>query len=169
MIKLFKNFKNKKGSFLIESIVSVSLVVIGLLGILALVTKSISLNNNVHGRFIAASLAAEGIEVVKNIIDTNIAQGFEWDRGINNGNYSVDYNSAILGEIQPNGCGEYLCFDSNSKVYSHSGGGNPSVFKRSVRVAKNSNEIQVNSIVSWLVKGALSTINVEDRFYNWRQ
>jgi len=179
MVIFFKKIKSKKGSFLIESIVSVSLVVVGLLGIITFVTKSIVLNNAVRERFIAAALAAEGIEIVKNIIDTNNAQRLPWGTNINSGLYELSYdcysltcintgwelqevNEVFLNrEIQP------LKF--NNGVYNYASGLKTN-FKRVIRVEEVSEtEIKVNSYVQWQTRGQKAIIDVEDHFYKWRE
>lgn len=77
---------------LVESIVALSLVVIGLLGIIALISRSVSLNSNVINRFVASALAAEGIEVVKNIIDSNFAtKGANWNNGFSDAFYEISF------------------------------------------------------------------------------
>lgn len=74
----YRDIKKSEGSLLIESMVGISLVIVGLMGIIGLVIRSFQLNDTVVNRFIAANLAGEGIEVVKNIIDTRIAQKIPW-------------------------------------------------------------------------------------------
>jgi len=179
MINFFKKIKNKKGSFLVESIISVSLVVVGLLGIITFVTKSVVLNNSVRERFIAAGLAAEGIEIVKNIIDADSAQKLAWGTNIQNGIYELSYDCKFLNcigsgwqlqevndtffrrEVQP------LKF--NNGVYNYRTG-SETIFKRVVKIEQNSNnEVKVNSYVHWQSRGVKTTINLEDHFYNWRE
>lgn len=178
----------RQGSFLIETIVSLTLVTVGLLGLVALLTRSLVLNDNVKNRFIAATLAAEGIEVIKNIIDSGIAQGRGWGQ-IDNGVYlrvAYDSNSGSIANNRINsfndkpslsegdlnqlfGSVENLRLD-NRGIYNYSGG-ETTIFKRILRVKSdgNNNTMTVNSYVRWSSRGFGQTINVEDRFYNWRQ
>ena len=65
------NLKLTKGYVLVESVVAMTIVVVGLLGIFSLLSQSLSLNRVVGDRYVGTYLAAEGIEVVKNIIDNN--------------------------------------------------------------------------------------------------
>ena len=65
--------KSQKGQILIESVVAMSLIVIGLLGILTLLSNSIAFNRNVANKLTATYLA-EGIEVMKSIADENYTQ-----------------------------------------------------------------------------------------------
>lgn len=172
----------RQGSFLIEAMVGITLVVVGLLGIISLLVRSAGLNQNVYNRFIAANLAAEGIEVVKNVIDINVAQSRPWNDGINDGYYKLSHNCAILNEGSA-GCAGIgglnegfetvmqrppLFLLNNDGLYNYSSGGT-TVFKRLVRVQNvSADEIRVNSFVRWQDRGLTSTINVEDLFFNWR-
>ena len=86
--------RGKEGSLLIESIVSINIALIGLLGVLGLLSSSLSLNRDMGQKIIATYLAAEGIEVVKNLIDLNYVDGnVAWNERINTGSYELSYNS----------------------------------------------------------------------------
>ena len=54
---------------MVEAMVAMSVIVIGLLGVFALSSNSISLNRVAADRYIAVNLANEGIELVKNLIE----------------------------------------------------------------------------------------------------
>ena len=55
----------RDGSLLIEALVGLTLVSVGLLCILILVTQSMKANENVVDRFIGSHLAGEGIEIAE--------------------------------------------------------------------------------------------------------
>ena len=74
------NLKPKRGYMLVELMVSISLLVVGFLGFLGLLSRSLSLNRVVADQFIANYLAMEGIEITKNLIDSNIIQGSPWNQ-----------------------------------------------------------------------------------------
>jgi len=54
--------RRNNGQLIIEMIVAVSLLMIGLLGIFAVLSQSLGLNRVAANQYIAAHLAAEGIE-----------------------------------------------------------------------------------------------------------
>jgi len=169
-------FKSRKGSLLVESIVGISIAVVGLLGILGLLSRSLAINKDIGQKFIATYLAAEGIEVVKSLIDKDYADGNAWNNTVKGGggggvgSYEVSYDSTVLNAVS----GNPLLFDSTNGTYSYAGG-NPTLFTRTVDILEIDNngdggtdEIKVNSIVQWSARGVTQEINLEDHFFDWR-
>lgn len=161
--------RGKEGSLLIESIVSINIALIGLLGVLGLLSSSLTLNRDAGQKIIATYLAAEGIEVVKNMIDLNYVDGtVAWNEGINSGSYEVSYDSNSLGNDLSGNSTIPLKYDSATWLYSY-GDGEPTSFRRTVRIDNSrAEEIIVNSFVEWQSKMGLQTINLEDHFFDWR-
>ncbi len=154
----------KKGQLLIESGVAISILVVGLLGIFGLLSRSLSLNNVVSSQYIASNLAAEGIEVVKNLIDANIIQYKPWNQGFSSGSYEVAFDSLVLASNQ----NRFLLFDSSANTYNYQTG-QATPYKRTIQITNiGSDEIKVNSIVSWQIHGGSYSVNLEDHFFNWR-
>lgn len=140
-------------------------VTVGLLGIFSLLSRSLSLNRVVANRFTAAYLAAEGIEIVKNIIDNNILQGDPWNLGLDDGDYEVDYNDFSLNTKQ----NRFLGFNPNSGLYSYQ---EPQAtnFQRTIQIINSGDgqELTVGSEVQWTTRGGgRFKINLEDHFFNW--
>ena len=158
-----KNHAKTSGQLLIESLIGVSIVVVGLLGIVGLVSRSLSLNRVVSDQFTASYLSLEGVEIARNLLDSNIIKGEAWNQGFaNTGSYEVDYNSPAL-EISRD---RYLNFDANGFLsYSP---GKATSFKRTIVVSGSGDEVIVNSIVKWESRGGEYEINNEHHFYNWR-
>jgi len=154
-----------RGQLLIESMIGISIAVVGLLGILGLVSRSTSLNRVVSEQFIASYLAAEGIEIVKNLIDANIIQHKPWNKGFSNGSFEADYLSLGLTPNQ----NRFLLFDSTNNLYGYQSG-TPTSFTRTINIQLiGSEEIKVNSIVKWKTRGGGQfEVNLEDHFFNWR-
>lgn len=168
IIRIFR-VGSRQGSFLVETMVAISLIIVGLLGIISFLTNSFGFNNEARNRFVGSYLAAEGIEIVKNIIDTNISQGFEWNNGIDDGSYEADYLDSILN---PNN-DDFLIFnEENGYLYEQAG--TSTIFKRPINIqiltgSMNEPIIKVNSVVNWTDRGRDYSVNLEDQFYNWRQ
>jgi len=164
----------EEGQLLVEAMIAISVLIIGVFGIFSLLNQSLGLNTIVTSQYIASNLAMEGVEVIKNLIDNNVLQGKAWNEGLatSGDDYEVEYNtnSAPLTPYS----GKPLKFDSATGLYNYSTG-NDTNFKRKVRLeniqdpsAGEYNEIRVNSIVSWTIKGGSYEINVENHFFNWR-
>ncbi len=92
---------------MIESLVAISITVIGLTGILTLLSRSLAITNDIEKRMVATYLATEGIEVVKNLLDTNMAligkdfedgnpPRFAWSEGILPGKYEVTHKTVAM-------------------------------------------------------------------------
>lgn len=151
------------GQIIIESVVATSVLVVGFLGLFALLARSFYLSRIVQDNYAATYLAAEGIEVVKNIVDHNVVSGLPWNSGFANGDYEVEYGSASLAAS----ANRTLSFDSSANVYRYAGNVRTS-FRRLMRInLASQNELRVNSIVSWNTGLFQSSVNLEDRFFNW--
>lgn len=78
--KLFLKIVNKKGQGILEVVFSISVVTIGLISIVSLVLFNINVQNYNHNILIASNLAREGIEIVRNVRDSNwLDPAKEWD------------------------------------------------------------------------------------------
>lgn len=153
---------------LVEALVALSVLTVGFLGILTLLSRSTALTRVIGDNYTATYLAAEGIEIIKNLVDANIIQGTSWDNGFDKpwGFYEVQYNDQRLHRWQD----RFLNFDPTAHIYGYESGP-PTPFKRRVIVVfRNSdNEMLVASNVFWIGRGGSpSSIFVEDHFYNWR-
>lgn len=153
---------NKKGSILIESVVAINVILVGLLGVFNLLSSSLALNRDVGQKFVATYLAAEGIEVVKNLIDTNYAESRPWNEGLSDGTYSVSYDS------------DSLVFNSEENLRLENGiygyeSGEETLFRRDINIELiSSDEIKVVSVITWQTKKGSRSVDLEDYFFNWR-
>ncbi|MDP3975194.1 MAG: hypothetical protein Q8P88_02845 [Candidatus Jorgensenbacteria bacterium] len=161
----------EKGSSLAEAMVALGLVVTGLLGIVVLYTRSFALNREVVNQTIAAGLAAEGIEVVKNIIDTNVAEGGRWTVG--NNTFEIEHDSAaytplVFGQTKST---RPLRFNESDGTYSYDSVGTLTPFKRTLTATSSGSgdkEYRVNALVEWEESGTTKSLEVEDHFFRWR-
>jgi len=163
-----KSLRNKiKGQSLVEALVAMSVILFGVLGVFTLLTRSLGLNRVVSDRYVATYLASEGVEVIKNIVDSNIIQSRAWNENVTAGAYEVQYDTA--GSNIQTSQDRTLFFDPNTKLFQYNGG-NTTFYKRTVttQTLSGGNELQVNSVVDWNSHGGTYSINIEDHFYNWR-
>jgi len=160
-----------------ETIVSLSIFSIGILGVFNVVGSVISAMNNTSNRLTASYLAQEGMETVRNIRDSNflkinMGEVLNWDEGIDNcfadlgceaeySSYSlVSFNDRFLG-INSDGFFEYgLDPDRNS------------IFKRRIMVSPEIDEElkdfrRVVVTVWWEERGTIYNIEAEENIYNW--
>jgi len=157
--------KNREsGQLLIESMVGIGIAIVGLLGVITLLSKSVGINRVVSQQFSANYLAAEGVEITKSLIDSNVIKHLPWNNGFSTGSYEADYTSSALGVNQD----RFLSVDG-AGFYGYQSGA-PSLFKRTIYIELiGPDQIKVNSIVRWGSRGGSQfEINIEDRFFNWR-
>lgn len=146
---------------------AIGITVVGLIGVFSLLSQTFSLNKMASDQYIATNLAAEGIEVVKNIIDTNVINGDPWNKNLNNGSFEIQYNSTEPIDPPSN---KPLNFNSATGIYSYDSG-YATAFRRMIVIAtlRGGNEIQVNSRVTWKGRNAANfDVDLEDHFFNWR-
>lgn len=161
------------GQILVESIVGISVALMGLLGVLTLLTRSYAYTQSAGQRFVATYLAAEGIEVVRSMVDKNYVDNQPWNRGISpEVPYAVNFDSQNLTPVS--GTADPLLYDPatgiyRSDIYGTSEGATP--FHRIVEISypeENLNEMIVISRVSWTTKGENNEVVLEDHFFDWR-
>ena len=80
----FLNFKKQKknGFSLLEVLVAITVLTVGLVGVVGLINYNISISRTSPEKIIAVNLAQEGIEVVRNIRDSNWLAGNAFDTDI---------------------------------------------------------------------------------------
>jgi len=165
----FLNFKANNGQMMVEMMIAMSILIVGVLGMIELLNQSLRLNKIVTSQYIASNLAMEGIEVVKNLIDHNFIAEQPFNQDLANRDYEVDYNLSLTPYN-----GRFLRFDEATGLYGYSMG-EETLYKRKIVIENIANsadeydQIRVNSIVSWEIRGFNNDINVEDHFFNWRK
>lgn len=171
LITMIKKLKDKKtlnakrltlnakdGQILIEAVVAITLITVGLVAIYTFISRSFSLNRVVADQYIGTYLAAEGIEVAKNLIDAGASPA--------SGDYELNYKSSnfspVTVELSP------LYFKDG--YYSYEAGGQKTRFTRKITIAPGAgaDETKVVSRVDWLSQGGGQfNVVLEDHFYKW--
>ncbi len=156
-------YQGARGSILLESLIAITILTIGMLGIFSMLSRSVSLTRVVANQYIAAHLAAEGIELIKNTIDTNTLAGRPWNAGLASGIYEIAYDTPLEPDDD-----RTLFYDTTTGLYDYASGDEPTEFRRQIELARiGADELQVNSRVSWVSRGSAEfNINLEDHFFN---
>jgi len=161
------NMRRNRGQVLIEVIVALSVVVIAFSGALSLLGTSVGLTRTISNQYIGTYLAAEGIEIVKNMIDENYFKGAAFNANLANDTYHFDWRSTSgsgsAGDI-------FLNYNAGSMKYQYGGGGTPTAFKRDIIIRNSPGSpvsIEVESRVMWTGKGGDFEIVLGDRFTEW--
>ncbi len=164
-----------KGFTLIELMVAVFVIVIGVLGTMSVIQRVLFLSSVSYSRLTAAYLAEEGIEIVRNVRDTNWLEARTaenlWYEGLTAcgvSGFITDYTYASqLDPVFPCYANQYLNIDSNG-FYSYSSGVQTK-FKRRIRVIANFSYDRIVLVdVTWTDKGTNYTFTAEEDLYDWR-
>jgi len=177
-----KIFKIKNGFTLLEVIIAVFIIAVGVAGV-AKIMPSLIVDSSVNqSRLVAAYLAQEGIEIVRNIRDTNWLENqyggspVAWDDGFSpcisaNGGCDIDYYGVAAPPIiHPfSGTGLKLAITPSPAGYNHSFGNDTTKFVRKITIDKNAtNDILTVTVnVSWDDRGKHYDFPVQDKLYKW--
>ncbi|MBI2465871.1 MAG: prepilin-type N-terminal cleavage/methylation domain-containing protein [Candidatus Sungbacteria bacterium] len=167
------------GFTLIEAIVAIGVISVGFVGSLVLLSKSSAQASLLKNRVAVSHLAAEGIEVVRNIRDTNWLKGFDWRTGLaDTASGIVDYDSAAVDASDTSDGRK--CLNWSGSFYKHAVAADSyacnTTFKRHIELAtkletvsgQNVNYLEVKSIVEWREKTRAQTVTVVDHLYDWK-
>jgi len=180
------------GFTLIEVIIAIFLITVGITAVLLLITKTLGAMSLSFSQLKAAYLAQEGIEVVRNIRDTNWIDPAitDWDNFLSKpgcqpvpGNplnpergqcplwYVINYDTTAPTEVAQ-GSNNPLYLDGTD-FYTHTGG-TATPFFRHIEIdyigdaVLDTTLMKVKSIVTWQHKGKDYEISAEEHLYNWR-
>ncbi len=167
----------QKSFTILEVILAIFVLTIAISGAFALISQTLVSASLVQSKLIAAYLGQEGIEIIKNIRDSNwikISQGtpdIVWDKGVSDTlpigglqhfDFIADYNSSFLSPLEDKPLN--LSLDG---FYSYSFGQATS-FKRKISVKKiDENDIEVLVEISWQERGRNHLFQVSDNLTNW--
>ena len=180
---------SRRGQTLVEALMALGILTMGFLGIATLLTKSFQLNRTVTNDTQATYLAAEGIELAKNLIDHDVYAGFATggpgtdDFGAcfpqSGYYYPIDYKTTDCSTLNyaapsapPSPTPLYL--DPNTGFFTkNSSGMEKTDFTRSVEIIDTTNtngtivDVDVRSTVTWASGQMSDVVTLEDHFYNW--
>lgn len=197
--KIFKTIKRKlqlfsredaTGFTLIEVIAAIGIISIGFVGSLVLLSKASSQATAIKDKVVAAHLAAEGVEVIRNLRDSNWLEGVPWLNQIVPANKKqfyavVDYSSQDItvtqNEEDLTGTNEKKqCLNWDGNFYKHAIALDDyactTSFRRLITLAEKEEDIsgqkvfylEIKSIVKWKEKGVDRELKVIDHLYDWK-
>lgn len=161
--------KKSTGFTLIEVIGALFVVSVGIIAIFSLIIQTTSLLDISSDRLIAAYLAQEGLETIRNIRDANILRNDNWDKDISaDTSYKLDYKSQKFPDNCQLATGNYLKYNNTDKTYNCSSG-TASKFKRQIIVSKpNSTTTNIVVKVEWSSKNRNHQITGQENLYDWQ-
>ena len=166
------NNKNRKNGFtMIEIIAALFVVSVGIMGVFSLVSQTISYISIISSRLTAIYLSQEGMEIIRNIRDSNFlkinkGEVVSWDDGLPNDSeyYNFDYRSQIIPDTVNCSGNNYLDIIDND-FYKCSDSGK---FRRKVQITKiGDDEMDILIEVSWQERGRSHQVVVQESLYQW--
>lgn len=155
-----------RGFTLMEVIIAIGVVTTALAVSIALISFSISGIRIGKSKIIAAGLTQEGIEIVRNIRDSNWLSykrsPGNWRDDLGVGDYRVQYDKLTLLSFS----NTPLKIDT-SGVYQYDNGSNTPFYRKITIEHIGNNQIKVLAEITWKEKGRSYSIKAEDRLYNW--
>jgi len=156
LASIWRNNQIRRGFSLIEVLITLLVLTLSITGVVLLMTKNIADVQNSKNQIIAAMLAQEGIELVRNLKDNKTLALADCD----NCRISMDSSTNESTNIKS---------DSNNKLflhdnfYQHGGSGTPTKFYRRVDVKTTekdgTDETIVDVYVTWNNKGFVIELN----------
>lgn len=149
-----------------EVIIAVAIITTALAVLIALVSFSVAGVGPGKSKLIAVNLSQEGIEIIRNIRDSNWLSykrsSGNWRDGLDAGDYRVQYDKLVLLSFSDTP----LKIDS-SGFYQYNNGNNTSFYRKISLGHIGNNQIKVTSEVTWQEKGRAQSVQAEERLYNW--
>jgi len=166
----------KRGFTLVELMIAIVLMTTGIMAIYALIPHGIETSITNTDKYLATQLAREGIEIVRNIRDTNWLEELDsptavWNEGLTScaAGCEVDYITPSIQDpvLSAYGAGRYLKVDGNG-FYNYTAGSDTKFKRRIVitEVAPADRALQVIVTVSWSSEYADSVL--EETLYDWK-
>lgn len=161
--------RKQRGFTLLESMVAIAVFTVGVSTAVFVITQAIGVGSRTRDRIIATHLAAEGIEVVRNIRDRNWLAGRPWADGITDlanacVSWDSDYNTSSGTYTIDTACagGANIAYDG--MYYEHTTA--QSQFSRLITTTLVSPE-QLR-VVSTATCGSNCSISLEEYLYEWK-
>ena len=172
---------NTKGFSLLEVMLALGVITIGLMGVSSLVLQNIQAQDINKNYLIASMLAQEGLELVRNVRDTNFLNYYDWKAG-NSSNtnivrgavidgtpkeYAINYDETIRDVTTGMNDDKTQLYIFNNK-YDHAGvNGILTPYRRLIKVYNRDYYLEVHSNVQWSEHGRIHNYEAVTDLYIW--
>lgn len=186
----FQTTSTVRGFTLIEVMTALTITMLGIIGVYGLINQTLVSAQTSSMKLTAAYLGKEGIEIVKNIRDTNYLKAHYDVMGYSNQNRSWKSGLASRGtpvavdcssSSAAGGCGgDYLTtaldpalaqkrlkFDGNFFNYSSPEENNTPYTRKITVNEQGNNGLEIIVEVGWTERGRIHSLIVQENIYNW--
>jgi prepilin-type N-terminal cleavage/methylation domain-containing protein len=165
--------QKKQGFTLMEVMAVIGVATVGLFGVSSLVVQNIQAQNVNRHYPVAAMLAQEGVELVRNQRDNNWLAGLDWMEKLDDdGSFTIDYRpviDSIPNQISQNGTELKQNADG---FFDYDINGVDTVYKRIVFIDYNplinADFADVTVTVQWNDRGRDYDYVLRHQLYDWR-
>lgn len=170
---------NKKGFTLIEVLTVVFVVGVGMVSALTLIQTSVSSSRFASSQLTATYLTQEGVELVREVRDSNYlkrvdGQNVNWDGNLSEGTYQMDYDD--VNKTNPLGSWTGGELKLSSEGYTH-GSGTSTRYRRKIEILdkEDSNgdgtpdKIEIKVTTFFNFKGEQYKVEARENLYHWWQ
>ena len=178
-----KKSLKQKGFTLIETLVAITVLILGVTGAYVAATQSITNSIYAKEQVIAFYLAQEAVEKIRNTRDTNAISGLNWLHNLaEQGTDPCYFGNSCYGDIfnSPNGqpfnqcSGAGACPDlyqdptTGFYSYNSSAPNIDSGYNREIVLTQiNAHEVEILVTVSWSKGTITRTFRVQENLYQW--
>ena len=164
----------RQGFSLLETIVAIAILVTAVVGPLTLASSGLKASSSAKNNLIAANLAQEAIELIRNIRANNLLQNEDWINGLGNpaaGNICFASAGCRVDAItlQVFSCDSASCLiTSDGGLYTHDTGV-PTFFTRKINLENivSNREIKIKATVAWKERFGDQKVELEEQMFNW--
>ena len=173
----------KKGFTILEVILAITILTLAVGGSFVLVSRAIASVSVAQSKLIASYLAQEGIEIVKNIRDTNwLTPGKDWAEELEEGTYEVNYEDYL--NLRLDTCDPPCDYDNNlsflkinGEFYNYDPDGEDTKFKRRITISNREDldgdeeidRLKVLVEVFWQDRGRIYPPAIAQEYlYDWK-
>lgn len=122
-----KSAASRHGQSIIEAVIAITVLTTGFLGISSLLARSLVLTSTLSSRITANYLAAEGIELAKNLIDHDVYEALSNDPtyfwgacfSYPHNDVEIDYTTTDCNDMAFFSAGDTLFYDPVTNLYSY--------------------------------------------------
>ncbi len=164
--------KTNKAFSILELIIAIFVIAVGLLAVYGVTQKILSETIVSVSRLEATYLAQEGLEIVRNIRDSNVISGNGWNTGFDlcdpAQNYfcEVDYDGPVLISRNNDEDSTYLRFENS--FYNYDSGDNTRFQRKIFIESVEDNKADILIEVIWEEKGEEHNFLLNTSLYDWR-
>jgi prepilin-type N-terminal cleavage/methylation domain-containing protein len=176
---MFNKFeKSQKGFTLAELLIAIFVLTTGIIGIYIAIQQSISVITYSYSRLTAAYLAQEGIEIIRNIKDTNLLEkrsdsSNPWNENLEAGDWEAEYSQVQNIDPALYSCPSPCDFNAlrflrlNGGFYNYASG-DRTKFKRKISITRVGDDIlKVQVTIYWQGRQKVHNLILQENLYNW--